>query len=270
MSDDPGAPEPTEPSEPSEPLGAGTVEAAAPMPSQLTARTFAGWPAWADLPLDVVSYGPDCPNETQLRLLGRLEGKRVLELGCGGGPVSVAMAKQGAKVISVDSSAEQIGHARRLGEREEVTLELHQGDLADLAFIRADTIDLAVSVYALGMVGDLDRVFRQVHRVLRPDAPFVISLAHPAWRASDSGGPPAIRRSYWDTTPIPWTDAGERGADHPVTVSTLFTSLQRANFQVDTLLEPEPPASGARSRWWQPAMAWLPATLIVRARKLGT
>jgi SAM-dependent methyltransferase len=274
MSDAPGAPEPTESSESSaadEPHEAGEALApTTPMPSQLTARTFAGWPAWADLPLDVVSYGPDCPTEAQLRLLGRLEGKRVLELGCGGGPISVAMAKQGAKVISVDSSAEQIGHARRLGEREEVTLELHQGDLADLAFIRADTIDLAVSVYALGMVGDLDRVFRQVHRVLRPDAPFVISLAHPAWRASDSGGPPAIRRTYWDPTPIPWTDAGERGADHPVTVSTLFTSLQRANFQVDTLLEPEPPVSGARSRWWQPAMAWLPATLIIRARKLGT
>jgi SAM-dependent methyltransferase len=240
-----------------------------PEPAELTARSFTAWPAWAELPLDVVAYGPDVPTETDLRLLGRLEGKRVLELGCGGGPVSVAMARQGAKVIAVDSSADQIGHARRLCEREEVSVELHQGDLADLAFVRADTIDVVVSVYALGMVADLDRVFRQVHRVLRPEAPFVISLPHPLWQAVDRAEPPSLRRPYWDRSPVAWTDGGESGEDHPLTIADLFTSLTRANFRVDTLLEPEP-RPGARSRWWQTAMGWVPSTLVVRARKVGT
>jgi SAM-dependent methyltransferase len=236
----------------------------------LTARSFTGWPAWADLTLDVVHYGPDIPTESELRLLGRLDTKRILELGCGGGPVSVAMAKQGAKVIAVDSSAEQIGHARRLCEREEVTVELHQGDLADLAFVRADTIDAAVSIYTLGLVADLDRVFRQVHRVLKPEAPFVMSLPHPAWRALDRAEPPALRRSYWERAPIHWHDGTEAGADHPVTIGDLFTSLTRANLRVDTVLEPEPARTTARSRWWHPTMAQVPSTLIVRARKHGT
>jgi SAM-dependent methyltransferase len=237
---------------------------------ELTSRSFTAWPAWADLPLDVVAYGPDVPTEAELRLLGRLDGKRVLELGCGGGPASVAMAKQGARVIAVDPSAEQLGHARRLFEREEVTVELHRGDLAELAFVRADTIDVAVSVYALGMVTDLDRVFRQVHRVLRPDAPFVVSLAHPFWRTVDRSDPPAVRRRYWDRTPEPWGSGLEAGQEHPLTMGELFTRLTRAGFRVDTVLEPEPNRDAARSRWWQPAMAWLPATLIVRSRKVGT
>jgi SAM-dependent methyltransferase len=237
---------------------------------ELTSRSFTGWPAWADLALDVVHYGPDIPTESDLKLLGRLEGKRVLELGCGGGPVSVAMAKQGAKVIAVDHSADQIGHARRLCEREEVTVELHHGDLADLAFVRADTVDAAVSVYSLGMVADLDRVFRQVHRVLRPEGPFVISLPHPAWRALDRQDPPTLRRSYWEKSPLHWSDGTETGADHPVTISDLFTGLSRANLRVDTVLEPEPPRTTARSRWWNPAMSQVPSTLIVRARKHGT
>jgi SAM-dependent methyltransferase len=229
--------------------------------------------------LDVVSYGPDCATEAELKLLGRLEGKRVLELGSGGGSTAVALAKQGAKVIAVDGSAEQLGQARRLCEREEVAVELHQGDLADLAFVRADTIDLVVSIYALGMVSDLDRVYRQVHRVLRPEAPFVLSLPHPAWRASDHREPPAIRRPYWDRTPVPWTGAdglpaavanGDVGADFPVTIADLFTGLTRANFRVDTIAEPEPPRTSARSRWWEPGMSWLPSTLVVRARKVGT
>lgn len=237
---------------------------------ELTSRSFTAWPAWADLPLDVVAYGPDVATEANLRLLGRLEGKRVLELGCGGGPVSVAMAKQGAKVIAVDTSADQLGHARRLCEREDVSVELHQGDLAELAFVRADTIDVVVSVYALGMVADLDRVFRQVHRVLRPDGPFVVSLPHPIWRVVDRAEPPALRRPYWDRTPQAWTDGGESGHDHPITTSELFASFIRAGFRVDTVLEPEPSKANARSRWWQPGMAWLPSTLIVRARKVGT
>ena len=90
---------------------------------ELSSRSFTAWPAWADLPLDVVVYGPDMPTEADLRLLGHVSGKRVLELGCGGGPAAVALARQGAKVIAVDPSVEQIGHARRLSEREDVTVE---------------------------------------------------------------------------------------------------------------------------------------------------
>lgn len=208
-------------------------------------------------------YGPDLPTEADLKLLGRLDGKRVLELGCGGGPSSVALARQGAKVIAVESSPEQVQHARRLCEQEHVTVELHQGDLADLAFVRADTVDAALSIYALGMVEDLDRVFRQVHRVLKPDAPFVVSLPHPAWRARDD-------RTWWDRSPIDWADGTERGADYPATISHVFTSLTRANFRVDTLLEPAPPRTTARSRWWDQAMDRVPSTLIIRARKEGT
>jgi len=238
---------------------------------ELTSRSFTAWPAWADLPLDVVAYGPDIPTEAELRLLGRLEGKRVLELGCGGGPVSVAMAKQGAKVIAVDSSAEQIGHARRLCEREEISVELHQGDLADLAFVRADTIDLVVSVYALGMVGDLDRVFRQVHRVLRREAPLIFSLPHPAFTMIDPGGLDLLKlsRSYFDRQPRPWTTDDASGNEYVRNVGELLTSLLRANFRIDTVLEPAPVTDAVRSGYWTPAMELMPSTLIIRARKEG-
>src|SRR5207248_3527364 len=107
-------------------------------------------------------------------------------------------------------------------------------------------------------------------RVLRPEAPLVISLPHPAFRTVDPGGdPPTVRRPYFDRSPISWVNGDEAGADHPQTISELFTSLGRANFRVDTVLEPEPSRSGPRSRYWTPAMRWIPATLIVRARKQG-
>ena len=60
------------------------------------------------------------------------------------------------------------------------------------------------------------------------------------------------------------------GGDVPRTIAEVFTSLGRANFRVDALIEPEPVATSPRSASWSPAMAVLPATLILRARKQGS
>src|SRR2546429_6572833 len=144
-------------------------------------RHSAGYQAGAQLPTDVAHYGPDIPTETELRLLGKLAGKRVLELGCGGAQCSIAFAKQGAHAIGVDFSAEQLAFAKRLCDREGVKVELHQGDLAEVAFVRAESVDLVFSAYAFGYVEDLNLVFRQVHRVLKQGAPLVFSRPHAAY-----------------------------------------------------------------------------------------
>ena len=74
----------------------------------------------------------------------------MLDLGCGAGHNAIALARQGAKVIGVDESSDQVAEARAACEREEVQVELHHAPLAELAFVRADTIDAVVSVYGLG------------------------------------------------------------------------------------------------------------------------
>lgn len=231
-------------------------------------------PDGAQLPTDVVSYGFDIPREDSLKLLGNVEGKRVLDLGCGTGHNAIALARAGAKVVAVDSSAEQVAEARAACEREGVKVELHHAPLAELAFIRADTIDVAVSAHGLASVDDVDRVFRQVDRVLRPEHHFVVSLPHPAFAVLDPEDPERrVTRSYWDPAPIgaaPTADGQPaRLPDVPRTISSLFTSLGRANFRVDMLIEPEPNGSGPRSDGWSDTMRYLPATLIVRARKQG-
>ena len=72
-------------------------------------------------------------------------------------------------------------------------------------------------------------------------------------------------------TPSP-CPAGPTGleAEYAHTIGGLFTSLTRAKFRVDTFLEPEPLAGATRSTHWAPAMAWMPATLVLRARKEGS
>src|SRR5205085_8040547 len=138
-------------------------------------------------------------------------------------------------------SSEQLAFSRRLCEREGVKVELHHGDLADLAFVRADTVDLAFSAYAFGYVEDLGRVFRQVHRVLKPNAPLVFSLPHPAYDMIDdeSDEPLLIRRSYFDRSPIDYDWNGITFTDYHHTIAELYMGLVRASYRVDAIIEPE-------------------------------
>ena len=235
-------------------------------------RHSASYQAGARLPTDVAHYGPDIGTEADYKLLGDVKGKRVLELGCGGAQCSIAFAKQGATAIGIDFSREQLDFAKRLCDREGVRVELHLGDLADLAFVRADSIDLVFSAYAFGYVEDLSRVFRQVHRVLKPGAPLVFSLPHPAYDMIDDDAPESpllIRRSYFDVTPIDYEWNGIPFTDYRHTISDLVMLLNRASFRIDQMMEPEPVSSGPRSPHWRETFRWVPRTLIVRARKEG-
>lgn len=217
---------------------------------------------------DTVVYGPDIADETSLRMLGHLEGRRVLELGVGTGRNSVAMAKAGAKVIAVDPHPTRLAQARELAEHNDVKVEYHQAELADIAFIRADTVDVVLSVHTLDTVVDTDRVFRQVHRVLHTEAPMVMSVTHPAWHLidPDAGEPRRIVRSWFDDSPRP---LNAEDTVYPSTFSGLFGGLYRAGFAMELVLEPKPTTDGPRSPWWKEAMLTVPSTLVLRARKLG-
>ena len=231
----------------------------------------ATYPVYADLPTDEVCYGPDIPTEAEFRLLGDLDGRRVLVLGAGRGQTAVTMAAQGGHVVVVDPNADSLAEARALAEELELRIEVHETDLADLAFLRADSVDVVFSAYSLATVPDLDRGFRQANRVLKSGGPLVFSLPHPAFAMVDpaSSDPLRIRRSYWDTTPRPFEVDAHQGADHPHTIADLFGGLQRANFHVDTILEPAPDDEGPRSEYHSEIMRWVPATLVMRARKQG-
>jgi 2-polyprenyl-3-methyl-5-hydroxy-6-metoxy-1,4-benzoquinol methylase len=181
---------------------------------------------------DAVRYGPDVPSEQELRLCGDVSGKRIVELGCGAGSNAVALARQGAKVIAVDVSGEQQALARQLAEANDVRVELIHGDMADLSFITSASVDLVLSTQAFEYVDDLNRVFRQVHRILRPECALVFSTPHPMHQLLDaSGGLPVVQRSYFDRSPMTHKLNGVPLTIYPQTVSGLFTSLLRANFR---------------------------------------
>ena len=226
----------------------------------------------AHWPADVVHFGPDLPSEADLRLLGELRGRRVLDLGCGAGQNSVAMARAGATVIGVDSSAGQLAAARALADSQEVRLELRHGDLADLAFLRADSVDVVLAADVLGYVEDLGRALRQVHRVLKVGAPLVLSLPHPAWYlvAQAPMHPPVVQRSYFDPSPVGGMLFEGAPPCYPHRLAELFGGLVRSSYRLEQVLEPEPAVGVPRSSTWAEAANLVPRMLLVRARKEGS
>jgi ubiquinone/menaquinone biosynthesis C-methylase UbiE len=236
----------------------------------------ASYPHGTDLPTDTVRFGPDLDDATLAKLIGSvgtLEGRRVLDLGCGAGSAAVSLARRGARVIAVESSTARLTQARAAADLAEVKVEFHHSDLADLAFLRADSIELVMAVYSLAGVQDLGRVFRQLHRIMRPDAALVMSLPHPFSMMleldQDEQSTPYLTRDAWSDQAVSWRAGGDEGVTHVHQISDVFTHLIRSNFRIDALIEP-PPVEGRRSVHWSALTEWVPSTVILRARKEGT
>ncbi len=214
-----------------------------------------------DPPDHTVHYGPGLPDDSHLRILpGHLGGKRVLELGCGAGQAAVAFARMGARTIAVDASPEMVAAARRRAEAATVGIDFRVGDLCDLAFVPAESIDLVFSGATIDYVEDLGRVLRSVHRVLRPQAAFVFSLEHPlalCLEAAAGSGAPALARGYADPAPVKAERYGEAFLLHPRTIAEVVGALARARFRVEALAEP----AGSDPR--------IPAATVWRTRKDG-
>ena len=220
---------------------------------------------------DSVQFGADLPTEADLRLCGELKGRRVLDIGCGAGENAVAMAGQGAHVIAIDVSTAQLALGRKLADTAEVRVEVAQGRRRGS---RVPPRRLDRSRAAAGFVHeveDLDRLFRQVHRVLRAGAAFVFSHDHPMRLAvgrddNEPGGLPLgrleVRRSYFDPSPIVTMRDDEEIQVWPRTIADVFSALHRAGYRVDVLLEPEV----LRSSDPGPAV---PTSILWRARKEG-
>lgn len=204
-------------------------------------------------PTTSLELGPGDVEGLDRRLLGDVDGMRILDLGSGAGHSAVALASQGARVVAIDADESQVALTRESAERAEVHVEVHHADLADLAFLHADIFDAVIAVHSLAAVSDVGRVFRQTHRLLKADRPIVITLPHPAALMVTSDSPKTISSSYSDSKPL--------GEGHYLThrhgIGHVFTQLNRANYRPDTLIEPT--SNGAH-----------PASVVYRARKIGT
>ena len=105
-------------------------------------------------------------------VIGTWHGTTVLDLGCGGGFMSEALAKRGATVIGIDPVAAAVEAARAHAADAGLAIDYRIG--GGEAIPLADrSVDCVVCVDVLEHVADLDRVLDEIARVLKPGGLFL-------------------------------------------------------------------------------------------------
>lgn len=115
-------------------------------------------------------------------MLPDLQGKRVVDLGCGFGWASRWMRQHGAaSVLGLDLSRNMIERAR--ADTCDAAIEYGIADLDTLDLPRA-AFDLAYSALTFHYVRDFARLVRVIHEGLAPGGQFVFTIEHPVFMAA--------------------------------------------------------------------------------------
>lgn len=172
-----------------------------------------------------------------LDLAGDVTGRRILDAGCGSGPLTAALRDRGAAVTGVDASAGMLALAeRRLGD----DADLHLVDLRDRLPFDDGAFDDVVSSLVLHYLEDWGPTLAEIRRVLRPGGRLIASVDHPfvAYTIQEP------RPDYFATTSytFDWTFGGQtvpmkfwRKPLHAMTEA--FTA---AGFRLSAIGEPQP------------------------------
>jgi SAM-dependent methyltransferase len=105
--------------------------------------------------------------EAELNVLGELQGRDILELGCGGAQWSVALAKAGARPVGLDLSEIQLEHARKLMLEEDVDFPLVHGS-AEAVPLPDRSFDIVFCDYGAMTFSDPYVTVPEAARLLRP------------------------------------------------------------------------------------------------------
>ncbi|MFJ8028169.1 class I SAM-dependent methyltransferase [Streptomyces sp. NPDC096311] len=172
-----------------------------------------------------------------LALAGGVSGRRILDAGCGSGPLSAALRDRGAVVTGIDADAGMLALARRrLGD----DAALHVVDLSDRLPFADGAFDDVVASLVLHYLEDWGPTLAELRRVLRPGGRLIASVDHPfvAYTFQEP------RPDYFATTSytFDWTFNGQsvpmrfwRKPLHAMTDA--FTT---AGFRLSVISEPQP------------------------------
>lgn len=178
-----------------------------------------------------------------------LQGKKVLDLGCGyGWHCKYAVERGAEQVLGVDRSEKMIGEAREKNSDPRITYQI--GGLEDYDY-PADTYDCVVSNLVLHYVADIGVVFGKIHQTLRRGGAFLLNIEHPVFTAGvnqdwiyDANGKPQFWPvdNYFYPGERVTNFLGENVAKQHHTLTQILMGLINAGFQLGAVEEAMPSA----------------------------
>jgi 2-polyprenyl-6-hydroxyphenyl methylase/3-demethylubiquinone-9 3-methyltransferase len=107
-----------------------------------------------------------------------LRGARVLDIGCGGGLLSEALAQAGADVTAIDLAPELVKVARLHGLESGVTVDYRVQAAEDLAAEQPASFDVVTCMEMLEHVPDPGAIIAACHRLLKPGGQLFLSTVN--------------------------------------------------------------------------------------------
>jgi ubiquinone/menaquinone biosynthesis C-methylase UbiE len=211
-------------------------------------------PSWSDIAAwyDDLVEGGSGPHETAmnclLELVPDLHGAVVLDIACGQGIATRALAKAGAsRVVGVDASERMIDLARRRNSAARSDVSYVVDDAQRLAAFDDHGFDGVTCQLGLMDITDLDATLSTVRRVARPGGWFVFVIGHPCFLVPDAeqvvmaDGSPGVsvtgyfEERFWRS---PRPNAVRRVGNYHRTLSTYLNAALHCGFRLERVAEP--------------------------------
>jgi SAM-dependent methyltransferase len=116
--------------------------------------------------------------EDELRVLGEVADRDVLELGCGAAQWSIWLTQRGARAVGLDVSDRQLRHARRLAAEAGVDIELVHAS-AEAVPLPDERFDVVFCDHGAMVFADPKLTVPEVSRLLRDGGTFAFSMFTP-------------------------------------------------------------------------------------------
>jgi SAM-dependent methyltransferase len=213
--------------------------------------------------------------EREVRLLGDVAGKDVVELGCGTAYVAAWLSRLGARVVGVDVTWEQLETARRMQREHGLAFPLVHASAEDVPLPHA-SFDLAVSEYGASIWCDPDLWVSEAARLLRPGGELVflvngtlLMLSTPDTEPTEPAGVELLR-PYFGMRRYEWET--DDGIEFHLGYGDWIRLLRSHGFEVEALIELRNPGRDAgrynlfAAKW---AERW-PAEEMWKARKVSS
>lgn len=116
---------------------------------------------------------------------GKFENIKLLALASGGGQQVPLFAAAGADVTVLDNSPKQLEQDEMVAKREGLKIQTVQGDMRDLSVFNNETFDFIFHPCSNSFVPDIQPVWNECFRVLKPGGILIAGFTNPVVYAVD-------------------------------------------------------------------------------------
>jgi SAM-dependent methyltransferase len=211
--------------------------------AQLAASGGMAWGVW-QLP------------ESELRVLGDVREKDVLELGCGAAQWSIALHARGARVTGLDNSSVQLEHARALMAQAGADFPLVHASAEATPFEDA-SFDVVFCDHGAITFADPHRTIPEAARLLRPGGLLAFSMntpiLHLVWPLDSDHPGERLLLDYWDLHVL---EAPGEPVEFQLPYGAWIALFRENRLDVRDLIELRPPSDATSSYRDERDLAW--------------